>query len=209
MHFRRVVALTHLSAVLLLSGCAQSVAPPAAVAPVQLEALGQPLPSSPARAGWIDQIIKQDPVVVSSLKPVLKPAVDNDERIARLRKQDGGVLPEGYWALYKQNLEAMQYDLNHQHDAAREQYTQVYRDELGRLSDSTLQAMATTPQAVDAGTRRQLSARMSDRMVNYMTTSEQAFKGATDAHLNRMALMDRQYNVCARKPDCWDAPVKK
>ncbi|QXQ17034.1 hypothetical protein [Pseudomonas tolaasii] len=209
MQFRHVVALTHLSAELLLSGCAQSVAPPAPVAPVKLEALGQPLASSPARAGWIDQIIQQDPVVVSSLKPVLKAPVSNDERIARLRKQDGGVLPDSYWSLYKQNLEAMQYDLNHQHDAAREQYTQAYRDELSRMSDSTLQALATHPQAVDANTRSQLNARMSDRMVNYITTSEQSFKGATDAHLNRMALMDRQFGVCARKPDCWDAPVKK
>ncbi|NVZ71756.1 hypothetical protein [Pseudomonas costantinii] len=209
MRLSHVLALAPLTAVLLLSGCAQSIAPSAPVAPLKLEALGQALPSSPAREGWIDQIINQDPAVVSSLKPVLQPTVSNDERIARLRKQDGGVLPDAYWALYKQNLEAMQYDLNHRHDAAREQYTRTYRDELSRLSDSTLQAMATTPQGVDANTRRQLSARMSDRTATYLMTSEQSFKDATDAHLNRMALMDRQYNVCARKPDCWDAPVKK
>ncbi|WP_438868992.1 hypothetical protein [Pseudomonas sp. L1(2025)] len=208
MPFRHVLVLTQLCTVLLLGGCAQSVSPPPPAASVPLEPLGQVLPSNPARTGWIDQIITQDPVVISSQKPVLKPALDNDARIAKLRKQDGGVLPEGYWALYKQNLEAMQYDLNHQHDAARAEYLNTYRDELSRLSDVTLQTMATAPQALDAHTRGQLSARLSDRTAAYITTSNQSFRAATDAHINRMALMDRQYDVCARQPDCWDAPVK-
>lgn len=209
MSFRHVLTFTQLCALLLLGGCAQSVSPPPAAAPVPLEPLGQVLPSNPAREGWIDQIIAQDPVVISSHKPVLAPALGNDERIAKLRKQDAGVLPDAYWVLYKQNLEAMQYDLNHQHDAARAEYVRTYRDELSRLNDATLQTMATAPQAVDANTRRQLSARLSDRTVTYMTTSNQSFRAATDAHINRMALMDRQYDVCARKPDCWDAPVKR
>ena len=208
MPFRNVLALTQLCTVLLLGGCAQSVSSPPPAAPVPLEPLGQVLPSNPSRVGWIDQIIAQDPVVISSHKPVLQPTPDNDARIAKLRKQDGGVLPEGYWALYKQNLEAMQYDLNHQHDAARAEYVDTYRDELSRLSDLTLQTMATAPQALDAHTRRQLSARLSDRTAAYITTSNQSFRAATDAHINRMALMDRQYDVCARQPDCWDAPVK-
>lgn len=208
MSFRNVLALTQLCTVLLLGGCAQSVSSPLPTAPVPLEPLGQVLPSNPSRAGWIDQIIAQDPVVMSSRKPVLQPALDNDARIAKLRKQDGGVLPDGYWALYKQNLEAMQYDLNHQHDAARAEYLNTFRDELSRLSDVTLQTMATAPQALDAHTRGQLSARLSDRTAAYITTSNQSFRAATDAHINRMALMDRQYDVCARQPDCWDAPVK-
>jgi hypothetical protein len=43
--------------------------------------------------------------------------------------------------------------------------------------------------------------------MQYMLTSEAAFSVATQAHLNRMAAMDRQYGVCARKADCWDAPA--
>lgn len=208
MIFRNVLALTQLCTVLMLGGCAQSVSSPPSAAPVPLEPLGQVLPSNSSRAGWIDQIIAQDPVVISLHKPVLQPASDNDARIAKLRKQDGGVLPEGYWALYKQNLEAMQYDLNHQHDVARAEYVNTYRDELSRLSDVTLQTIATAPQALDAHTRRQLSTRLSDRSAAYITTSNQSFRAATDAHINRMALMDRQYDVCTRQPDCWDAPVK-
>ena len=209
MSFRPVLAFTQLCALLLLGGCAQSVSPPPAAAPVPLEPLGLVLPSNPAREGWIDQIIAQDPVVISSRKPVLAPAPGNDERIAKLRKQDGGVLPDAYWVLYKQNLEAMQYDLDHQHDAPRAEYVRTYQDELSRLNDATLQTMATAPRAVDANTRRQLSSRLSDRTATYMIASDQSFRAAADAHINRMALMDRQYGVCARKPDCWDAPVKR
>jgi hypothetical protein len=103
----------------------------------------------------------------------------------------------------------MQYDLNHQHDAARVQYEQTYRDELSRVDDSTLQVMATAPTTLNEQTRRQWNARMADRLSQYIKTSEQSLRAAADAHINRMALMDRQYNVCARNPECWDAPVKK
>ncbi|MBZ9779990.1 hypothetical protein K9857_00285 [Pseudomonas sp. REP124] len=50
---------------------------------------------------------------------------------------------------------------------------------------------------------------MSDRAVRYMITSEQSLNAARDVHLNRMALMDRQYKVCSIKPECWDVPAKK
>lgn len=207
MFVRHSLSLILFSAV-LLAGCAT---PPVAVKPaepIHLEPLGQSLPQTRARTALIDQIIDNDPVVVSSLKPVLA-KTDNDGRIAALRKKDGGALPDGYWALYKQNLEALQYDLNHQHDAARAEYIATYRDELNRVDDGTLQAMATSPKALEEGSRRQWNARMSDRTLRYMLTSEQSASAATDAHLNRMALMDRQYNVCAVNPECWDAPVKK
>ena len=208
MPFRNVLVFTHLALALLLSGCANPQVAVAPAAPFDLEPLGQPLAQTGVRTALIDQIIVKDPVVISSQKPVLAPS-DNDARIAKLRKADGGVLPDGYWALYKQNLEAMQYDLNHQHDAARVQYEQTYRDELSRVDDSTLQVMATAPTTLDEPTRRQWNARMADRQSQYIKTSEQALRAATDAHINRMALMDRQYNVCARNPECWDAPVKK
>ena len=129
-------------------------------------------------------------------------------RIAKLRKRDGGVLPAAYWELYEKNLEAMQYDLNHQHDAARVQYMDTYREQLQRLDPPTLQALATQPETLNENTRRQLNAQASDRISRYMQTSEQAFKAATEAHLKRMALMDRQYKVCARNRHCWDAPSK-
>ena len=208
MPFRNVLVFTHLALALLLSGCANPQVAVAPAAPFDLEPLGQPLAQTSVRTALIDQIIVKDPVVISSQKPVLAPS-DNDARIAKLRKADGGALPDGYWALYKQNLEAMQYDLNHQHDAARVQYEQTYRDELSRVDDSTLQVMATAPTTLDEPTRRQWNARMADRQSQYIKTSEQSARAATDAHINRMALMDRQYNVCARNPECWDAPVKK
>lgn len=208
MPFRNVLVFTHLALALLLSGCANPQVTVAPAVPFDLEPLSQPLAQTSVRTALIDQIIVKDPVVISSQKPVLAPS-DNDARIAKLRKADGGALPDGYWALYKQNLEAMQYDLNHQHDAARVQYEQTYRDELSRVDDSTLQVMATAPTTLNEQTRRQWNARMADRLSQYIKTSEQSLRAAADAHINRMALMDRQYNVCARNPECWDAPVKK
>ncbi|MDF3200713.1 hypothetical protein P3C29_18670 [Pseudomonas sp. 1912-s] len=208
MPFRNLLIFSYLAVALLLSGCSAPQVSLAPQEPFNLEPLGQPLAQTSARTALIHQILAKDPVVISSQKPVLAPS-DNDARIAKLKKADGGTLPEGYWALYKQNLEAMQYDLNHQHDAAREQYVQTYRDELTRADDRTLQVMVTAPKTLDEQTRRQWNARMADRMSQYINTSEQSLRAAADAHINRMALMDRQYNVCARNPECWDAPVKK
>ncbi|MDB5979097.1 MAG: hypothetical protein JWQ69_112 [Pseudomonas sp.] len=207
MLFRNILGMTTLSACLLFSGCAAQSVPHAE--PFHLEPLGQAIPPSTARTALIDRIIADDPLVISSLKPVLKPNPSNDERIAALQKKSGFTLPDDYWALYKQNMEALQSDLAHQHDAARVQYIDVYNDQLSRVDESTLQSMANTPKALDEKTRRQWNARMADRLSQYIMTSEAAFNAATDAHLNRMAAMDRQYNVCARKPDCWDQPVKK
>lgn len=208
MFLRHSLSLTLFMA-LLVAGCANQPVPVNPAEPIHMEPLGQSLPQTSLRTVLINQIISNDPVVMSSLKPVLSANTDNNWRIAALRKKDGGALPDGYWTLYKQNLEALQYDLNHQHDAARAQYIEAYRDELNRVDDGTLQAMASSPKALDEKSRRQWSARMSDRAARYLVTSEQSLNAATDAHLNRMALMDRQYNVCTLNPECWDAPVKK
>jgi hypothetical protein len=194
---------------LLVTGCASQPVSLKPAESIQVEPLGQSLPQTSLRTVLMNQIISNDPVIISSLKPVLSANIDNDVRIAVLRKKDGGVLPDGYWTLYKQNLEALQYDLNHQHDAARTQYIETYRDELSRVDDGTLQAMATSPNALEEKIRRQWISRMSDRAARYMVASEQSLNAAIEAHLNRMALMDRQYNVCSISPECWDAPVKK
>lgn len=207
MFARDAFVLTLISTCLLVSGCA---VPPASVTAeaVTLEPLGQPLPQSAARSALIERIIANDAVVVSAGKPVLAADTNNDARIAALKKADSVRLPEAYWALYKQNLEAMQYDLNHQHDAARDQYVAAYRDELNRVDDGVLQKLASGPQALDDKSRRQWGARMAQRTLQYMIKSDESFRAATKAHLDRMALMDRRYDVCLRKADCWDAPAQ-
>lgn len=205
---RNNVGITMLSACILFAGC---VAPQSAShsPPVQLEPLGQTIPRSTERTATIERIIANDPVVISSHKPVLKPTQSNDSRIAVLRKELGFTLPDSYWKLYKQNLEALQFDLDHQHDTARAQYIRTYSDELDRVDGSTLQVISTAPETLGERTRQQWSTRMSDRLIRYVMTSEASFKIATQAHLDRMAAMDRQYDVCARKADCWDAPARK
>jgi hypothetical protein len=205
---RNTVGITTLSACILFAGC---VAPRSAShsPAVQLEPLGQIIPRSSERTAMIERIIANDPVVISSHKPLLKPTQSNDSRIAVLRKELGFTLPDSYWKLYKQNLEALQFDLDHQHDAARAQYLKTYSDEMDRVNSSTLQVLSTAPETLDEKTRQQWRTRMSDRLIQYVMTSEASFKTATQAHLNRMAAMDRQYDVCARKADCWDAPARK
>lgn len=206
--FRNVLGVATLSVCMLLAGCAT---PPTAASsePFQLEPLGQALPKSATRTALIDRIIASDSVVISSRKPLPKSAKSNDERVAEIRSELGFTLPDGYWVLYKQNLEALQFDLDHQHDAARAQYIEAYTDQLDRVDDSTLLAMTSEPKALDEKTRQQWASRMADRMMQYLLTSEASFKAATHAHINRMAAMDRQYDVCARKSKCWDQSAKK
>ncbi len=81
---------------LLVTGCASQPVSLKPAAPIHVEPLGQSLPQTSLRTVLMNQIISNDPVVISSLKPVLSANTDNDGRIAALRKKDGGVLPDGY-----------------------------------------------------------------------------------------------------------------
>lgn len=204
---RKIFGVATLSACMLFAGC---VAPPSASrsAPVQLDPLGDTIPQNTERLGMIERILANDPVLISSRKPML-PAQNNDSRIAAFRKGLGFTLPDSYWELYKQNLEAFQFDLNHQHDAARVEYIKTYSDELNRVDSSTLEMMSTSHVALDEKTKQQWSARMADRFIQYVTTSEASFKFAKQTHLDRMAAMDRQYDVCKHRTECWDVPAGK
>jgi hypothetical protein len=63
--------------------------------------------------------------------------------------------------------------------------------------------------AIAGGASRAVYAILSFHARNNVMTSEPTFEVATQAHLNRMAATERQYEVWARKADCWDASAKK
>ncbi|UFH50435.1 hypothetical protein [Pseudomonas sp. KNUC1026] len=195
--------LSILFCALLATGCAGPASAPSE--PVKLEPLGPVLASTPAREAWIEQAVGRDPVA----KPDSKPALDGSTigpRIAEMQGKYGSKLPPAYWALYRKNLETMQYELNHQADAPRAQYLASFRDELSRADDTTLQALATNSDKLPEPARSQWLERMKLRTLRYMLTANQSFRDITGAHLERMASMDRQYNACAVIPKCWDKP---
>lgn len=197
---RSILATLTLAATLLLGACATAPQPPA-------PPLGPVLPDTPQRSQWIEQALARDPVA----RPKEKPAVfsSNDETVAKLRKERNLPVPDEYWALYKQNLDTLRADMQQQKVTGRAAYIAVYTDQLNRADDQTLQRLATAPDSLDKASSRAWTQRMVDRLLNYITDDNKATVTTLQNHMQRMALMDRQYKVCALYKDCWDKPPSK
>lgn len=183
MRLRHVRVLIYLMASLLLSGCVGSS-----------QSLGPPLPETAARSDWILDIIYADPIKFTSLLHYAR----GYEQTASLSKKERGRLPDAYWELYQQELEFFQYALFHTYDEAEYQYDKDYRDELSRLDDATLQAIAKKPGALVGMPWGRQVRRANARFATYFKTGMQSEEAAIEAHQRRMTLMDL----------CWNAQVK-
>ncbi|MCE1118391.1 MULTISPECIES: hypothetical protein [Pseudomonas] len=197
---RSIPAMLTLVATLLLGACATAPQPPA-------PPLGPVLPDTAQRSQWIEQTLAQDPLVKNQAKPTTNPS--SDETVAKLRKERNLPLPDDYWALYKQNLDTFRADMQQQKVIGRAAYIAVYTDQLSRADDQTLQRLATAPDSLDKTTGNAWSQRMIERLMNYFASDNQATIVTLKNHMQRMALMDRQYKVCALYSDCWDKPSAK
>lgn len=170
--------------VLVLSGCASSPEP-----------LDKPLPSTAAREGWILHIVYTDPVMLMRWVHYQHLPAPPQEQISQLREKDKRALPDAYWVLYEQELEAFRYALSQRDDRALYDYEKTYREELSRLSDAQLQALAKEPFMRSGNPWSLWRGLFSDRSAAYMKTSRQAEQAATEAHQQRLALMNRCWGV--------------
>ncbi|NVZ53745.1 hypothetical protein HX792_25620 [Pseudomonas sp. B6002] len=169
---------------LVLSGCASSPEP-----------LDKPLPSTAARENWILHIVYTDPVMLMRLVRYQSFPPAPEEQIAQLRGKEKRALPDAYWALYEQELEAFRYALSQRDDKALYDYEKTYRNELSRLSDAQLQALAKEPSAGYGNPFSLWRGLFSDRFAAYTKASRQAEQSAKEAHQQRLALMNRCWNV--------------
>ncbi|WP_422402976.1 hypothetical protein [Pseudomonas sp. GZD-209] len=197
---RSIPAILTLAATLLLGACATAPQPP-------VPALGPVLPDTPQRSQWIEQTLAQDPLAKPKDKPAAYPS--SDETVAKLRKERNLPVPDEYWALYKQNLDTLRADMQQQKLTVRAAYIAVYTDQLNRADDQTLQRLATAPDSLDKASSRAWTQRMAERLLTYFADDNKATVTTLQNHMQRMALMDRQYKVCALYSDCWDKPPSK
>ncbi|MEE1887364.1 hypothetical protein [Pseudomonas carassii] len=194
-------ALLVLSLFLSLTGCiglprsSTDEAPP----------LGPVLPDSEARNAWIAQALALDPLASQNRQP--PPRQSNAQIVAKLRQKRDIQLPDAYWTQWQHNLDAFDADTAHHKETQRALYIATFTDQLKRVDDLTLQRLANAPDSLDAATREAWKIRLIDRYSRYIIDSE-VNRDIIDAHLRRMALMDRQFGVCALDSDCWDRPAK-
>ncbi|PYC19652.1 hypothetical protein [Pseudomonas mosselii] len=194
-------ALLVLSLLLSLTGCkglphsTTEDAPP----------LGPILLDSEARIAWIAQALALDPLASQNRQP--PPRQSNAEVVAKLRQKRDLQLPDAYWRQWQHNLDAFDADAARHKEAQRALYIATFTDQLKRVDDLTLQRLANAPDTLDAATREAWKVRLIDRYSRYIIDSEVS-RDILDAHLRRMALMDRQFGVCALDSDCWDRPTK-
>ncbi|ORT68493.1 hypothetical protein BTA49_15945 [Pseudomonas mosselii] len=163
------------------------------------------MPDSEARNAWIAQALALDPLASQNRQP--PPRQSNAQVVAELRQKRDLQLPDAYWAQWQHNLDAFDADAARHKEAQRAHYITTFTDQLKRADDLTLQRLANAPDTLDAATRKAWKVRLIDRYSRYIIDSE-VNRDIIDAHLRRMALMDRQFGVCALDSDCWDRPIR-
>ncbi|WP_194790392.1 hypothetical protein [Pseudomonas sp. UFMG81] len=199
MLLRTIPAILTLSATLLLGACASAPAP--------IPPLGPVLPATAERSAWIEQALARDTVASTVDKAIATPSTD--ALVAELREERKLPVGDDYWALYKQNMETLRADMLRQKQRVRAAYVVTYTDQLNRADDQTLQRLASAPDKLDKATSRAWTQRMVERFLTYMQADNKGALVTLDAHLQRMALMDRQYKICQVYSNCWDKPLPK
>ncbi|MFT0869649.1 hypothetical protein [Pseudomonas sp. CAM1A] len=163
--------------------------------------LGPVLPDSETRTTWITQALALDPLASQDRQP--PPRQSNAQIVAKLRQKRDIQLPDAYWSQWQHNLDTFDADTARHKETQRALYIATFTDQLKRADDLTLQRLANAPDSLDAASREAWKVRLIDRYSRYIIDSE-VTRDIIDAHLRRMALMDRQYGVCAQDSDCWD-----
>ncbi|KNX77542.1 hypothetical protein DA83_01125 [Pseudomonas sp. 250J] len=194
-------ALLALSLMLSLTGCnglpSSNASDSATLGPVR--------PDSEARTTWITQILAQDPLASQDRQP--PPRQSNAQIVDALRQKRDLKLPDAYWEQWQRNLDTFDAETSRHKEAQRARYIATFSDQLKRVDDSTLQRLASAPDTLDAATRDAWKQRLIERYSRYIIDSEVG-RDILDAHLRRMALMDRQFGVCDLDSHCWDRTPK-
>lgn len=170
--------------------------------------LPDPLPDTPQRVTWINQIID------SSVIPVMKPDpikdADNrsspeklDKLIAERQGKLGFALPDDYWTLYRQNLIAFDNEAVQNKTETLKRYTDEYRVRLQRLDDKQLEDWAKPEDKSAKPANKAAFEAYKSMAMFYFQAQKSVLVDTINHHLDRMAQMDREYQVCERYSGCW------
>ena len=166
------------------------------------------LPDTPERTAMIDRIVEASLFVAikSDLKTPTSTSFSPDKIDSMVSERKGKIrfeLPDEYWTLYRQNL----FEFTHESDAiaseAMARTSDEYRKRLRSIDDQQLKAWS----AVDgtSGKRGNVApTEMETAMIQfYYQSAKEEMAEASRRHLDRMARLEAQYDVCSRYRDCW------
>ncbi|MFJ4143630.1 hypothetical protein [Pseudomonas sp. NPDC089734] len=165
-------------------------------------------PDTPHRVALIDQIIDKDTLIPREPDPSrserLKWSPEKvDTLIAERKAKLGFTLPDAYWALYRQNLETFNAEALGNEAQVLQRYKDEYRQRLKQRDDRQLEQWAVpadkTSKEIDAA--RLLESRA--MAMYYFQVQKTVLATTLSQHLDRMAQMDAQYDVCKRYAECW------
>jgi hypothetical protein len=165
------------------------------------------LPDTPERTAMMDRIIAGSMYVRMTSDATKDKAAGTspeklDELIGKRKAKLGFTLPDEYWTLYRQNLGTFNQDVADKKTLVLQRSSEEYRRRLRSADDKQLKAWAGAGDAA-----KPLNAAPAelekDMIMFYFQTDREVTVETISRHLDRMAKMEQQYDVCSRYADCW------
>ncbi|WP_236676489.1 MULTISPECIES: hypothetical protein [Pseudomonas] len=166
------------------------------------------LPDTPERTAMIDRIIDGSAFVLmksgSDQKPVAAFTPEKlDALISERKVKLGFDMPEDYWTLYRQNLIEFGNETAAAQAQTLERSTNEYRQRLRSAEDKQLREWSRADDSSGKPGNAAPADQEKSMIVYYFQTSRAVTLEAVNHHMDRMAKMDAQYNVCTRYAECW------
>ncbi|KPA92980.1 MULTISPECIES: hypothetical protein [Pseudomonas] len=166
------------------------------------------LPDTPHRLELMNRIID------SSLIPSMLPSPEDasktplamakvDNLIAERKAKLGFTLPDDYWALYRQNLQAFDAESAQRKALTLQRYKDEYLSRLRPLKDAELEEWAKPEDKSAKPTNKAAFEQYKSMTLYYFEAGKQVTLEIIEHHLDRMAQMDQRYGVCERYSECW------
>lgn len=166
------------------------------------------LPDTPERAALIEQIVNGSVIVMIKPDPAKEPPASMtpeklESLISERKGKLGFALPDEYWTLYRQNLVEFEKEAGTNRTRALQVATDEYRQRLRSVDDKQLKEWSHSE---DTSGKRANSAPAEQEklaIMDYFQATNKVMAETINHHLERMAQMDTQYDVCSPYSECW------
>lgn len=164
------------------------------------------LPDTPERTAMIDRIVNGSLFVVmksGATKPTTFTPEKLDSLISERKAKMNIALPDDYWTLYRQNLVQFDTENASNADEAIKRASDEYRQRLRSVDDKRLKDWSRLKGSDGKQVNAAPNEMETDMIMYYFQSSKGVVVETVGRHLERMAKMDAQYDVCSRYADCW------
>ncbi|MFJ2710208.1 hypothetical protein ACIOZM_04880 [Pseudomonas sp. NPDC087346] len=168
----------------------------------------QLLPDTPERTALMDRIIDGSAMFIAQTDPKKQPEAKLssealDVLISERKAKLGFSMPDDYWALYRQNLIKFDEDNSTKMTQVLQRTSDEYRKFLRSVDDKKLKEWARVDDTSGKRGNAVPVEQEKSMIVFYFQASKAVTFETINKHVERMAKMDSQYDVCSRLDDCW------